>query len=341
MIDWVNENSKKLNKYAAFTLRKQGKTVANWLNNIRSENTPGDEIAIYCLSNMYLRHVLVKTSKIFWTMVSHTWSDDETSVTSKCELILLYLGHSRYCEYISVVTPESDVLTLEDLSTNRPTTPTINPTTSVKNKKPGLLSVLPPDDPSTNKTSSPKKHKKGRNNKQPKQPCVNTDPSLGKCVTRMKRGINYVDLNLGIDSNDDSSPPRKRKQSKAVALCEPSQTVIAARNHRVTQKSLQKSEYEQTKLIGTVIITPPAKEIKEENDSKIIKTEQDWLKLPKNIPKENISIDDPNVRPRLIHKDGTICHSKTYWASIKRKPPLKEFELPDLFSDNEDWKQEN
>ena len=69
---------------------------------------------------------------------------------------------------------------------------------------------------------------------------------------------------------------------------------------------------------------------------KKIKTEQDWLKLPKNVPKENISIDDPNVRPRLIHKNRTICHSKTYWASIKRKPPLKEFELPDLFSDNEE-----
>ena len=77
-----------------------------------------------------------------------------------------------------------------------------------------------------------------------------------------------MDLNLGIDSNDDSSPPRKRKQSKAIALCEPSQTIIATRNQRVTQKSLQKSEYEQTKLIRTVIITPQAKEIKEENDSK-------------------------------------------------------------------------
>ena len=224
------------------------------------------------------------------------------------------------------------MLTLEDLSTNRLTTPTINPATSVKNQKPGTPSVLPSDNPSINKPSN----KKGRNNKQPKQQCVNTDPSPGKRVTRTKRCINYGDLNLGIDSNDNSSLPRKCKQSKAVALCEPSQTVIAARNQRVTQKSLQKSEYEQTKLIGTVIITPPAKEIKEENDSKKIKTEQDWLKLPNNDPKENISIDDPNVCPRLIHKDGTICHSKTYWASIKRKPPLKEFELLDLSSYNEE-----
>ena len=40
--------------------------------------------------------------------------------------------------------------------------------------------------------------------------------------------------------------------------------------------------------------------------------------------------------PRLIHKDGSLCHSKTYWASLNKEPPLKEFELPDLFSDNEE-----
>ena len=125
-----------------------------------------------------------------------------------------------------------------------------------------------------------------------------------------------------------------------VSLREPSQTVIAARNQQITRKSLQKSKNEQTKLIGTVIITPSAKEVKDENNGKKVKTKQDWLKLPKNVPKENISLDDPNVRPRLIHKDGTICHSKTYWSSIKRKPPLKEFELPDLFSDNEELETE-
>ena len=339
MIDWVNENSKKLNKYAVFTLRKWGKTIANWLHDMRCENTPGDEIVIYCLSNMYLRHVFVKTSKLFWTMVSHTWNDNEASVRPKCELILLYLGHGRYGKYISVVTPENEVLTLEDLSTNRPTTPTAPTSHSAicaNSKKSGTSAVPQSDSHNINKPSN----KKGIKNKQPKQKCDTNDPIPGKQVTRNKRCINYVDLNLGTDSNDDSSPPRKCKQSKAVALREPSQTVIVARNQRITRKSLQKSNNEQTKLIGTVIITPPAKEIKDENDRKKVKTEQDWLKLPKNIPNEDISLDDPNVHPRLIHKDGMICHGKTYWSSIRRKPPLKEFELPDLFSDNEELETE-
>ena len=248
----------------------------------------------------------------------------------------MYLGHGRYGEYISVVTPENEILTLEDLSTSRPTAPTSQPAIRENNKKSGTSSMLKSDSRSINKPSN----KKGIKNKQPKQKCDNNDPIPGKRVTRNKQRINYADLNLGIDSNDDSSPPRKCKQSRAIALREPSQTVIAARNQRITKKSLQKSDNEQTKLIGTVKITLPAKEIKNENDGQKVKTEQDWLKLPKNIPKENISLDDPNVHPRLIHKDGTICHSKTYWSSIKRKPPLKEFELPDLFSDNEELETE-
>ena len=117
-------------------------------------------------------------------------------------------------------------------------------------------------------------------------------------TTRTKKCVNYVDLNLGIDSSDDKSPPRKCKQSKAAALRKPSQTVIAARNQRITRKSIQSSEYKHTKLIGTVIITPLAKEIKGEDDNtKKIKTEQDWLKLPKNIPKDTLSLNNPNVCP--------------------------------------------
>ena len=85
-----------------------------------------------------------------------------------------------------------------------------------------------------------------------------------------------------------------------------------------------------------MIITPPAKEKKSEHQDSAVKTEKDWLSLPKNIPKENISLSDPNIHPRLIHKDRSICHSKTYWKSLNKKPPLKEFELPDLFSDDEE-----
>ena len=94
---------------------------------MQSENMPGNEIMIYCLSNMYLGHVFVKTSKLFSNTVCHKWGDYESVVRTKCELISMYLGHGRYGEYISVVTLEQEVLTLDDLSINKSVSPKKNP----------------------------------------------------------------------------------------------------------------------------------------------------------------------------------------------------------------------
>ena len=97
----------------------------------------------------------------------------------------MYLGNGRYGEYISIVTPENEILTLEDLSTNRPTAPTApTPQSAIheNNKKSGTMSMLKLDSCSTNKPSN----KKGIKNKQPKQTCDNNDPIPGKWVTRNK-----------------------------------------------------------------------------------------------------------------------------------------------------------
>ena len=239
----------------------------------------------------------MKTKKYLWTTVQHTWEDNESTVKPKCQLILMYLGHGRFGEYIPVKTSEQEILTLDNLSTN-------------------------------NTEKTPKKQPK-RDCKRTQNQNVSNQHSIEKRETRKQRHVNYAHLNLGIDSNEDKSPPRKRKQSKAIALHEPSQTVLTAHNDQVTRKSLQRSAHDKRSLIGTVIMTPLAKEIKSENN-KEIKTEQDWLNLPKNTPKEDFSLNDPNVRPRLVHRDGSLCHSKSAWASLNHKPPLKDFKLPAL-----------
>ena len=134
-------------------------------------------------------------------MVQHRWGNDESVVRSKCELILLYLGHRWYGEYISLETPEQDVLTLENLNTNKP---------------------------AGNTKTTTNKSRRARSNKTSGSNAM--DLFVGKRETRKQKCVNYADLNLGLDTSDDQSPPRKHKLSKAVAICEPSQVVIAARS---------------------------------------------------------------------------------------------------------------
>ena len=138
--------------------------------------------------------------------------------------------------------------------------------------RPFTLQNLSTKEPSSQKTVMTKRSKCDTSNKTMcGRQIDNTEPYMEKRETRKQKRVYYADLNLCIDTSKDKSPPRKYKQSKAIALHEPSQAVIAVRNERLTRRSLQCSEHEKTKLIGTVIITPSAKEIKHEE----VKTEQD------------------------------------------------------------------
>ena len=78
---------------------------------------------------------------------------------------------------------------------------------------------------------------------------------------RTRKCINYADLNTGIDSESDHSPPQKKKRDVVAALRELSETMISAHWQRVTRQGLKKmfpSPKPRTpKLVGTVIISPP------------------------------------------------------------------------------------
>ena len=67
-------------------------TVEDWMVTMSLNSVPRDELAIYCLSKMYLHHVLVYTKKFYWMTVAHDWADTEETVSRKCELELIYMG---------------------------------------------------------------------------------------------------------------------------------------------------------------------------------------------------------------------------------------------------------
>ena len=138
-------------------------------------------------------------------------------------------------------------------------------------------------------------------------------------------------MNNGIDSEPDNSLPRKKKGNVVTSLREPSATVLVAHQQRVTRHGLKKMfpspPHKTPKLVGITIISPPAKTLISEKD---IKQEDDWLNLPKNMPKDTRSLMDPTIKFTIKHTDGTVCRHKKTWAFYNRKPPPLDFELPDL-----------
>ena len=63
MTRWAKDQTLNIAKYSSTAFLKSGDSLADWLCDMKSDYTPGDELAQYCLSKMYLRHVHVHTKK--------------------------------------------------------------------------------------------------------------------------------------------------------------------------------------------------------------------------------------------------------------------------------------
>ena len=105
MVEWIKSNLPEVKRFTSIAFKRAFMTVEDWLVTINLNSVPGDELAIYCLSKMYLRHVVVYTKKYYWTTVAHDWADTEEIVGRKCELELIYMGPGRFGELIPIVTP--------------------------------------------------------------------------------------------------------------------------------------------------------------------------------------------------------------------------------------------
>ena len=122
MIRRAKDQTLNIVKYSLIAFLKSGDSLADWLCDMKSDYTPSDELALYCLSKMYLRHVHVHTKKLYWTTVAHKWGNSEETVRKKCELSLIYMGPAKYGEFIPIKKPtDVDVATenIPESNTNK------------------------------------------------------------------------------------------------------------------------------------------------------------------------------------------------------------------------------
>ena len=91
MIQWVQDNRGNFEVWTSIIRRQKKLTLAEWIKWMVDEETPGDEIAIFALSRMYNRHVIIYTKKYHWTTVVHHVDVSEDEVAGWCDIHLLYI----------------------------------------------------------------------------------------------------------------------------------------------------------------------------------------------------------------------------------------------------------
>ena len=74
MVGWAFDNYRLLENVCKIAMEQHKMTLQGWINEMASEQTLGDEIALYILSRMYQKHAFIYTQMFWWMTLLYTWA---------------------------------------------------------------------------------------------------------------------------------------------------------------------------------------------------------------------------------------------------------------------------
>ena len=115
-VGWALDNYRLLENVCKIAMEQRKTTLQGWINEMASEQTPGDEIVLYILSRMYQKHAFVYT-QMFWCMtLLYTWPVQEKEIMDKCEIVLVYLKMGAFGELQKIRPPTASNSRVETTS---------------------------------------------------------------------------------------------------------------------------------------------------------------------------------------------------------------------------------
>ena len=98
---------------------------------MQKDTTLADELALYCLSKVYNRHIKVYTSSYCWTTLQDQFTLTQDEIGNLCDVQLLFMGPSKFAEIKRIQPPAPSTSSLHASST----TPTITRNKGVMTNK--------------------------------------------------------------------------------------------------------------------------------------------------------------------------------------------------------------
>ena len=342
MIVWAYDNLRQLETYTGIALRQCNTTLRSYLEEIRDERNPGDEIVIYILANMYHRHVFIYTKEWWWTTVMFVMPIDEKDVIVKCDLVLVYIRPGIYGEVKEIRAPAlPDSVGSKTHNTLSDTVTSVD-TTEGHNKS--LEFVTKPAVPGPSKTAATRCiHKQ-------KDKTIKPTSALPRRSPRKRKTMNYKDFVSGLDDADHPGLTSPKKEKVNANLKQPSRTRIAAqkkiqqaRTQRLcsppppTQVTTLSTPDRTTSEVGVPVPTPireqttisdvPAKPDQEMNEAantllslsgdadRVVGETSDTIEHSESGKPSNINADTP--RPPVAFEVNVIIGPKNNRLEIK------------------------
>ena len=99
-------------------LKDRDITLSRWIETMRKDTTPGDDICLYLLACMYNKHVYVHNELFYWCMAIHKIKNEvDLELINDCEIELVFVHPWVFGEVKKVRRPKG---TLPSTSTTSP-----------------------------------------------------------------------------------------------------------------------------------------------------------------------------------------------------------------------------
>ena len=105
MVGWAFDNYRLLENVCKIAMEQCKMTLRGWINKMASEQTPGDEIALYILSRMYQKYAYVYTQMFWWMTLLYMWPVQEKELMDKCKVVLVYMKLGAFGELQKIWPP--------------------------------------------------------------------------------------------------------------------------------------------------------------------------------------------------------------------------------------------
>ena len=92
LMGWIYDNYRAVEKWIHVMLAHKDITLPNWIDNMRKDETPGDDVCLYLLARMYNKHVYVHNKQFYWcTAVHKITCEMDLELINDCEVELVFV----------------------------------------------------------------------------------------------------------------------------------------------------------------------------------------------------------------------------------------------------------
>ena len=101
----ISENKTEVQTFVKIVLDHKGYNLSYWMTKMSHIQTPADDITIYCLAQMYKRHIIIHMSRFPWSTLSQQCKMSVEEIMACSEIKLLLLGDGKFAEIRNIHTP--------------------------------------------------------------------------------------------------------------------------------------------------------------------------------------------------------------------------------------------